>query len=53
MKDDCVPFNPRERRQITENDDITKNIGTRMIYDIIKDIEYQNLVGMNVLTMKI
>lgn len=53
IKDDCVPFNPRERRQITENDDITKNIGIRMIYTIIKDIEYQNLFGMNVLTMKV
>lgn len=25
----------------------------RMIYGILKDVEYQNILGMNVLTMKI
>ena len=53
IKDDCIPFNPKERQQISENDDITKNIGIRMIYKMIKDIDYQNVLGLNVLTMKV
>ena len=53
IKDDCIPFNPEDRRRISENDDITKNMGIRMIYSIFKDISYQNLFGMNVLTIKI
>ena len=32
---------------------ITKNMGIRMIYSIFKDISYQNMFGMNVLTIKI
>jgi hypothetical protein len=31
----------------------TINIGIRMIFSILKDVEYQNILGMNVLTMKI
>ena len=53
IKDDCQPFNPEERKQLTENEDITKNIGIRMIYKILKDIDYRYLFGINVLTMKI
>ena len=53
IKDDCIPFDPKERQQISGNDDITKNIGIRMIYKMIKDIDYQNMLGLNVLTMKI
>ena len=53
IKDDCIPFDPKERQQISENDDITKNIGIRMIYKMIKNIDYQNVLGLNVLTMKI
>lgn len=53
IRDDCIPFNPEDRQQITENDDITKNIGIRMIYKILKDISYQFLFGMNVLTIRI
>ena len=53
IKDDCQPFNPEERKQLTENEDITKNIGIRMIYRILKDIDHRYLFGINVLTMKI
>lgn len=53
IRDDCLPFNPEDRKQISENEDITKNIGVRMIYKILKDISYQFLFGMNVLTIKI
>ena len=53
IKDDCVPFDPGERQKIAESDDITKNIGIRMIFKIAGDIQYQNILGMNVLTIRI
>ena len=53
IKDDCVPFDPKERSQLTEGDGITKNIGIRMVYQIAKDIQYQNILGLNVLTIRV
>ena len=53
IKDDCVPFDPHERRQIAENDDVTKNIGVRMVFRIAQDVQYQNILGLNVLTIRI
>lgn len=53
IKDDCIPFNPEERIRMSENDDVTKNIGIKMIYRMFKDIDYQYLLGMNVLTIKL
>lgn len=53
IKDDCVPFDPGERRKLTEGEDITKNIGIRMIFRIAADINYRNILGMNVLTIRV
>ena len=53
IKDDCVPFDPGERRKLTEDGDVMKNIGIRMIYRMAKDIQYQNILGLNVLTIRI
>ena len=53
IKDDCVPFDPKVRNRITEGDDPAKNIGIRMIYRIMNDITYENLLGLNVLTIRI
>jgi hypothetical protein len=53
LKDDCVPFDPGERQQITAGDDMTKNIGIRMVFKIARDIQYQNMLGLNVLTIRI
>ena len=33
--------------------DPMKNIGIRMVYKIARDIQYQNVLGLNVLTLKI
>ena len=48
-----MPFDPGERRQMAENDDITKNIGIRMVFQMAKDVQYQNILGLNVLTIRI
>ena len=53
IKDDCVPFDPGERQKLTEGEDITKNIGIRMIFRIAADINYRNILGMNVLTIRV
>ncbi|MBQ6560578.1 MAG: ATP-binding protein [Erysipelotrichaceae bacterium] len=53
IKDDCVPFDPKERNKITAGDDLVKNIGIRMIYQMTDDIDYQNILGLNVLTIRI
>ena len=53
IKDDCKPFNPQERSRIIDENDLTKNIGVRMVYKIAEDIQYQYLLGLNVLTIRI
>ncbi len=53
IKDDCVPFDPSERQTIAEGDDITKNIGIRMVFKMARDVQYQNILGLNVLTVRI
>lgn len=53
IRDDCVPFNPQERRLMTDSTDRLKNAGIRIVYQIAQSVEYQNLLGLNVLTMRI
>lgn len=53
IKDDCVPFDPAERSAMTDPAAPEKNIGIRMVYSMAKDIRYQNILGLNVLTIQI
>ena len=53
IKDDCVPFDPGERQKLAEDGDVTKNIGIRMVFRIARDVQYQNILGLNVLTIRI
>ena len=53
IKDDCVPFDPEERRKLDGAEDVTKNIGLRIVFKTAKSIQYQNILGLNVLTMRI
>ena len=53
IKDDCVPFDPAERQNIVDPADMTRNIGIRTVYSIAEDIKYQNILGLNVLTIRI
>ncbi len=53
LKDDCVPFDPGVRRTLTDPADPTKNIGIRMVFRLAKDVQYQSILGLNVLTIKI
>ena len=53
IRDDCVPFDPGERKELFDPEDIVKNAGIRMVYRIARDIDYQNILGLNVLTIRI
>lgn len=51
IRDDCVPFDPATRKDMLNPEDPCKNIGIRMVYRMAKDIRYQNILGLNVLTI--
>ena len=51
IKDDCIPFDPSERQKIVDPEDITKNVGIRLVFSLARDIQYQNILGMNALTI--
>ena len=53
IKDDCIPFNPEERQAIMDPKDRMKGVGIRLVYQAAKDIQYQNMLGLNVLTIRI
>ena len=53
IRDDCVPFDPEERRELTDPTDFMKNVGIRLVYRAARDVEYQNILGLNVLTIRI
>ena len=53
IRDDCAPFNPGERKEMLDPEDIMKNVGIRIVYRIARDIDYQNIMGLNVLTIRI
>ena len=53
IKDNCVPFDPAMRLETIKEKDITKNIGIRLVYKIAKQIDYHNILGLNILTIKI
>ena len=54
IKDDCIPFNPREWYDMVDSKkDPTSNIGIRLVYALAHEVNYQNLLGLNVLTIKL
>ncbi|MBQ9061678.1 MAG: ATP-binding protein [Eubacterium sp.] len=53
LQDDCRPFDPASRNRILEPEDTVRHIGIRLVYHIAEDIQYQNLLGLNVLTVRI
>ena len=53
IKDDCIPFNPEERQEIMDPKDRMKGVGIRIVYQAAKSIRYQNMLSLNVLTIRI
>ena len=53
LRDNCVSFNPAEHAGFRDGDDGIKDIGIRLAYSIAREFQYQNLLGLNVLTIHI
>lgn len=53
IRDNCKEFNPAERAKINEDTTDGRNIGIRMVYRIADEVAYRNLLGLNVLTIKL
>lgn len=53
IKDDCKSFDPVDMAGHLNSEDITKNIGIRMVMKLANSANYQNLLGLNVLTIEI
>ena len=53
IRDNCRMFNPSERAEIMEQGVGGKNAGIKLVYRIASEINYQNLLGLNVLTIRI
>ena len=53
LRDNCVPFDPKNRLEMTPPDDLTKNIGIRMVSQLAESMNYQKTFGMNVLTIRL
>ena len=52
IKDDCIPFDPSEQMEVINQKDRVKGIGIRLVYRGAKDIRYQSVMGLNVLTIR-
>jgi LytS/YehU family sensor histidine kinase len=53
IKDDCIPFDPLKMKDILDPADPMKNVGIRMVHKMAKNMDYQNILGLNVLTIRI
>ena len=53
IKDDCIPFDLKQRAEMMDKEDVTKNIGIRIVSGIASDVQSQNILGLNVLTIRL
>ena len=53
INDDCLPFDPEERRQIADPEDGIGNVGIRLAYGCAKEIRHQVILGLNVTTIRL
>ncbi len=53
LRDDCKAFNPKLRLKQFTPDDITKNVGIRMIASMAEEMNYQCTGGINSLIIRV
>lgn len=53
IKDDCVPFDIEQRARMLDQEDVTKNIGIRLVSKVASEMHYQNILGLNVLSIRL
>lgn len=53
VRDNCVPFNPEEQMKMSSPEDAIDDLGILTVYSMAREITYQNILGLNVLTVKV
>ena len=53
VRDNCRAFNPLQRVNILDENDLTSNLGIRLVVKIAKKVEYRNVLGLNALTVRV
>ena len=56
MRDDCAAFNPSQHARILDSgnrEERFKDFGIRMVYSLAREVNYQNLLDQNVLTINL
>ena len=53
IRDNCAVFDPSEYHKLMSAGKDGKNVGIQLVYNIASEVSYQNLLGMNVLTIHI
>lgn len=51
IRDNCTAFDPGEYHRAMRPGEIGKNIGIQLVYSMATEVSYQNLLGMNVMTI--
>ena len=52
IRDNCKFFDPSQHAGKSTGTDDVSNIGIRLVYSLAEEVDYQNLLGMNVLTIR-
>ena len=53
LKDDCPTFDPLQMKSFATAAKDFESIGLKMVYELADEVSYQNLLGLNVLTVRI
>ena len=53
IRDNCAAFDPSERLKTMQPKENGENVGIKLVYGIAEQVNYQNLLGLNVLTIRI
>ncbi len=53
LRDNCRAFDPAAYVRMMEPGEDGRNVGIQLVYRIAKEVRYQNLLGLNVLTMRL
>lgn len=53
IRDDCKPFDPKKQAEMYRTDTDVKNCGLRMIYGMVEEMRYVNMLGLNILFVEL
>ena len=53
IRDNCIRFDPKEYLRLSVQDYTSEHIGIRLVAGLAESVEYQNMFGMNMLTIEV